>query len=82
MKKSSASCAPFTLVRVNANGTDEPVSKHPSFEEGWSAGQSAVHEDCASAFSLYRGDRRVAKFGHSRLMPRRSADTLDWSVIG
>jgi hypothetical protein len=80
--KSSASRAPFTLVRVNPDGSTEPVSEHQSFGDGWSAGQSAVHQDRDHAYSLYRGERRVAKFGHSRLMPRRSADTLDWSVIG
>jgi hypothetical protein len=72
----------FTLFRVNPEGTQEEVGKHPSFEDGWSAGQAAVAEDRESAFSLYRGSRRVARFGHSRLMPRRSADTLDWSVLG
>jgi hypothetical protein len=73
---------PFTLRRVHRDGTEEPVSGHPDFGSGWSAGQEAVHQDRAGAYSLYRGDRRVARFAHARLQPRRSADTLDWSVIG
>jgi len=78
--KSSASAQPYALVRINPDGIDEAVSKHPSFEEGWSAGQSAVAEDRASAFSLYRGSRRVARFGHSRLQAR--VEGFDWSVLG
>jgi hypothetical protein len=70
----------FTLLRVNPDGTQEEVSKHPSFEDGWSAGQSAVAEDRAHAFSLYRGSRRVARFGHSRLQAR--VESFDWSVLG
>jgi hypothetical protein len=77
----SSALAPYVLYRVNPNGSEEQVSDHQSFEEGWQAGQCSVHEDCDHAYSLYRGDRRVAKFCHARLMPRRSADSLDWSVL-
>ncbi len=42
----------FTLVRVSPDA-EERVSTHPTFEEGWAAGQSAVHADEQAAFSLY-----------------------------
>jgi hypothetical protein len=79
MSKSSASRAPYALVRVKQDGSTEPVSEHQSLAEGWSAGQAAVHQDRAHAYSLYRGSRRVARLGHSRLMPRRTS--FDWSVL-
>lgn len=79
MEKSSA-FAPFTLVRVDQEGTEEPVSTHPTFEGGWQAGTSAVHEDRQGAYSLYApGGRRVAKFGHQRLTPRASA--MAWELL-
>ena len=65
------------LMRVYADGTTEPVSEHPTFTEGWAAGQSAVHHDRDHAYALYRGRTRVAKFGHARIMPRLSAANLD-----
>ena len=76
---SSAFRAPHVLFRVKQDGSSEQVSKHPSFEEGWQAGQRVVHENKQDAYSLYRGDRRVARFGHSRLHPR--AQSIDWSVL-
>jgi hypothetical protein len=80
MSKSSAPRAPYALIRVKEDGSTEPVSEHHSLGEGWQAGQSAVHEDRDHAYSLYRGSRRVARFGHSRLMVR--VESFDWSVIG
>ncbi len=79
MNQSSASLRPYALVRVHPDGTEEPVSKHPSFEDGWAAGQSAVHADKDAAFSLYRGTRRVARFCHHRIAP--VAKSFDWSVL-
>ena len=67
------------LVRVHADGTEEPVSKHPSFEEGWSAGQEAVHADREGAYALYRGRRRIARFGFNRIAV--SSKSFDWSVL-
>jgi hypothetical protein len=67
------------LVRVHADGTEEPVSEHPTFEDGWQAGTSAVHADKGAAFSLYRGSRRVARFCHHRIAVRRQS--FDWSVL-
>ncbi|MDP8953298.1 MAG: hypothetical protein M3N18_13900 [Actinomycetota bacterium] len=68
------------LVRVHADGREEPVSEHPSFEEGWAAGQHAVHADRQGAFALYRGGLRVARFGFNRIAVRHQS--LDWSVLG
>ena len=78
--QSSAARAPFTLVRVDQDGTEEQVSQHPSFGEGWAAGQHAVHADRQGAFALYRGGRRVARFGFNRIAVRRQS--FDWSVLG
>jgi hypothetical protein len=77
--QSSASCAPFTLFRVKQEGTKEQVSEHPSFEEGWSAGPHAGSVDGQCAVSLYANGRRVARFGHSRLQPRRSS--FEWLAL-
>ena len=80
MSKSSLArvALPFILVRVNPNGTERQASKHPDFGSGWSAGQRAVHEDREHAYTLYRGGRRVAKFAHARLQPRRPAGAMEW----
>lgn len=65
------------LHRIRGDGTTEPVSEHPDFGEGWSAGTSAVHADRDHAYALYRGRTRVARFGHARSKPRVSVSTLD-----
>jgi len=70
---------PYALRRVHADGGEEPVSEHPTFGDGWSAGQSAVHEDHENAYALYRGQRRLARFGYSRLM--QSAGTQHLPVL-
>jgi len=67
------------LVRVHADGREEPVSDHPSFEDGWQAGTSAVHADKDAAFALYRGRRRIARFGFNRIAV--SSKSFDWSVL-
>jgi len=64
-------------MRVHPDGTTEPVSTFPDFAEGWEAGQSAVHHDRDHAYALYRGNRRVARFGHAQSKPRVSAANLD-----
>lgn len=72
----------FTLVRVHGDGTEEPMSSHPEFGDGWSAGTAAVHSDKGAAFSLYAPTgERVARFAHARVMPRLSAANLDALVI-
>jgi hypothetical protein len=70
------STLPYALHRVYADGGEEPVSDHPTFGDGWSAGQRAVHEDRENAYALYRGQRRLARFGSGRLMPRAGTDHL------
>ena len=70
---------PYVLRRVHPDGREEPVGDHASFEDGWAAGQSAVHEHREAAFSLYRGRRRIARFGFNRIAVR--AQSFDWSVL-
>jgi hypothetical protein len=72
---------PYALRRVYAHGREEPVSDHATFADGWSAGQRAVYEDRENAYALYRGDRRLARFGSGRLMPRAGAGHLS-AVLG
>jgi uncharacterized protein CbrC (UPF0167 family) len=67
------------LVRVHADGTEEQVSEHPTFEDGWQAGTHAVHADRDAAFSLYLGRRRIARFCHHRIAV--SSKSFDWSVL-
>ena len=67
------------LVRVHADGREESVSSHPTFAEGWAAGQHAVHADREGAFALYRGGRRVARFGFNRIAVR--PQSFDWSLL-
>jgi hypothetical protein len=58
---------PYALRVIHADGSPEPVSEYATFAAGWSAGQRAVHEDRENAWALYRGDRRLARFGSGRL---------------
>ncbi len=67
------------LVRVHADGREEQVGTFPSFEQGWSAGQEAVHEDREGAFALYHRGRRVARFGFNRIAIKHAS--FDWSVL-
>jgi len=54
---------------VRPNDSEEFVSEHPDFESGWQAGTHIVTvEDQKDAYSHYSCERRVARFGHSRLM--------------
>ena len=69
-----------TLVRVNADGNEEPVGTFATFEAGWAEGQHLTHAEPESAFSLYRGKRRIARFGHHRLQQRDVTANLD--VVG
>jgi len=66
----------YALRRVYADGGEEPVSDHATFGDGWSAGQRAVHEDREAAYALYRGNRRLARFGSGRLMQSAAAGHL------
>ncbi len=74
------SVAGYVLVRVDADGNEEPVSEYPTFSEGWSAGQEAVHADREGAYSLYRGNRRVARFCPSRIA-NTMANTEEISLL-
>ncbi|MBA2714764.1 MAG: hypothetical protein H0U55_14560 [Rubrobacteraceae bacterium] len=67
----------FTLVRVSPDA-EERVSTHPTFEEGWAAGQSAVHADEQAAFSLYAPSGECkARYNHAALSPRLLVSKLD-----
>jgi len=58
---------PYALRRFYADGSEEPVTEHATFGDGWDAGQHAVHENSENAYALYRGQRRLARFGSARL---------------
>ena len=73
----STTTLPHELRRVHADGSTEPVSTHPDFAEGWSAGTSAVHADRDHAYRLSANGQTVARFQHARSKPRVSASTLD-----
>lgn len=81
MSKSSVArpARDHVLVRVHADGREEPVSEHPDFGSGWQAGTHAVHTDRENAYSLYRGRRRIARFCHHRIAV--SSKSFDWSVL-
>lgn len=64
---------PYALRRVHPEDDGETVSEHPTFGEGRSAGQRAVHGDRDHAYALYRGERRLAGFGSGCLLPRPDA---------
>ncbi len=70
-----------TLVRVYESGNEELVGTFASFEAGWSQGQHMVHTEPESAFSLYRGKRRIARFCHHRLTSNDATALLDTLVL-
>jgi hypothetical protein len=80
-EKSLAPRAPYFLYRVRPDGTEESVSEHPDFASGWQAGTHVVSVEDENGYSLYNHGRRVARFGHSRLMPQFSAEQLP-SLVG
>ena len=65
------------LYRVHPDGSTAPVSTHPDFGEGWSAGQSAVHQDRDHAYRLVASGRTVARFAHARARSRQPVSKLD-----
>lgn len=70
----------YTLYRFTEGGAlvVKPVSEHRSLAEGFTAGQDAVHADRTSAFALYQGETRVARFGVARLPDRAEAGLVGW----
>ena len=71
------STLPYALRRVHADGSVEPVGEYPTFVEGWSAGTRGVTvEDRQHAYVLYRGGRRLARLGFSRVMVRFDAERV------
>lgn len=68
---------PFALRRVHPDGSEEPAGAFAIFSAGWAAGQRAVQADRGAAFALYRGERRIVRFGFNPLMPRAAANNLD-----
>lgn len=68
----------FALCRVEPDGSKELVSRHPTFEEAYSTGTNTVTVlDSENAYSLFFEGRCLARFGHARLMPKR---TVTFSV--
>ncbi len=70
------STLPFALRRVHQDGTEVAVSVHPTFAEGWGAGQRAMHDNRENAYALYRNRSRIARFGFNRLAQRTDAAGL------
>ncbi len=68
---------PFAPRSVHPDGNEQAVGAYPDFAEGWVAGQRAVYADQSAAFALCWGERRVARFGFDRLMPRAAEGNLD-----
>jgi hypothetical protein len=62
----------YELYRIGRDGTREAslVSTHKSLGPGLTAGQAAVHADVENAYALYQGERRLARFGFSRLQAK------------
>jgi len=77
MRIAYAPAPDYALRRVQYDGSGQPAGAYPDFAVGWAAGQRAVHEDRAAAFALYRGERRIARFGFNRPMPGAAAGALD-----
>lgn len=69
------------LVRVDETGNEEAVATFATFSEGWAEGQHLTHTEPESAFSLYRGKRRIARFGHNRLASNDATANLDAMVL-
>lgn len=67
----------YALRRMYRDGNEEPAGEPATFEEGWAAGQCAVYRGREHAYALYRGERRIARFGFNRLMPRATGSNLD-----
>ena len=70
------STLPYALRRVYTDGAGAPLREHPTFGDGWSAGQHAVHEDRENAYALYRGQRSLARFGSARLLTQGAGEHL------
>ncbi len=79
MRIAHAPAPDHALRRVHPDGSEQPAGTYPDFAAGWAAGHRAVHADRGAAFALYRGERRIARFGFgfNRPMPRAAAGNLD-----
>ena len=60
----------FTLTRVHPDGTEEIVETATDHTTAIEAGHRMMHLHPGAAFSLYAGERRVAKFAHHTLALR------------
>ncbi len=68
---------PFAPRSVHPDGNEQAVGAYPDFAERCTAGQRAAHADRGAAFALCWGERRVARFGFDRLVPRAAAGDPD-----
>ena len=73
--------ATFTLTRVYSDGTTEIVETTTDHVACIEAGHKMMHLHPGAAFSLYRGERRVAKFGHHRIALRVRPAAIEAMVV-
>ncbi len=67
----------YALRRVHPNASEQPAGTYPDFAAGWAAVLRPIPAEQNATFGLYRGERRIARFGFARLMPRAAAGDLD-----
>ena len=72
----------FTLYRVRPDGTEEivPGTETTDHVTGIEHGFRLSHTDLDHGFSLYRGERRVHKFAHHRLVLRLRPGSVEMLV--
>lgn len=72
LARSSRATTPYTLYRVFADDTTEPVSGTETTDpvEGIEHGHRLSRLEPGAAFTLNRGDQSVYRFNHKALRPR------------
>ena len=70
----------FTLTRVYRDGREEVVETATDHTSGTEAGHRLSRTDLDHGFTLYKGERRVAKFAHHRLVLRLKPSSVEMIV--
>ena len=71
----------FTLIRIHADGHEEIVETTTDHVAGIEAGHKMMHLHPGAAFSLYAGEKRVAKFGHHTLALRFRPGAVEAMIV-